>query len=203
VLVFMLGSIVACKSDRAREQREDPTAAVAATDHARAMTQAFAADLQATLLAAIEAGGPAHAIAVCKHDAPIISAKHSNEGWTLVRTSKRVRNPQNAPSPWQQAVLDDWQAQLATGAVADPATLEWSAIEGSGAEAELRYMRAIPLGGVCLGCHGPAEQLDPAVTAALAELYPDDQATGFRVGDLRGAFVVTGPAAQPPLPSAR
>jgi hypothetical protein len=39
----------------------------------------------------------------------------------------------------------------------------------------------------------PVDQLSPEVRAALAEQYPDDQATGFEVGDLRGAFIVTGP----------
>ena len=53
---------------------------------------------------------------------------------------------------------------------------------------EFRFMKAIPTGAVCLKCHGT--DLSPAVTAKLTELYPDDKATGFKEGDLRGAFVV-------------
>lgn len=34
-----------------------------------------------------------------------------------------------------------------------------------------------------------------AVTAALRERYPADRATGYRVGDLRGAFSVRVPLA--------
>jgi hypothetical protein len=41
---------------------------------------------------------------------------------------------------------------------------------------------------MCLACHG--ESLEPAVAAKLAAAYPKDQATGFRAGDLRGAFWV-------------
>ena len=37
-------------------------------------------------------------------------------------------------------------------------------------------------------CHGGT--LDPEVTAKLKELYPQDAATGFKVGDLRGAFTI-------------
>ena len=44
---------------------------------------------------------------------------------------------------------------------------------------------ALPL---CLTCHGAA--LSPDVEAALAESYPEDHATGYSAGDLRGAFVV-------------
>ncbi len=161
----------------------------AALERARGMTKTFAAELQATLLAAIEAGGPVHAIGVCKHDAPRITAAQASEGWSLSRTALRVRNPANAPSDWQRAVLERWQAQLTAGEVADPATLEWSDTSAG----EFRYMRGIALGGVCLTCHGASEQLGEGVAAALAEHYPADQATGFAVGQLRGAIVVRGP----------
>jgi hypothetical protein len=50
-------------------------------------------------------------------------------------------------------------------------------------------MKAIPTGAVCLACHG--ETIAPPIAAKINELYPQDQATGFREGDLRGAFVVT------------
>lgn len=161
----------------------------AALERARGMTKTFAAELQATLLAAIEAGGPVHAIGVCKHDAPRITAAQASEGWSLSRTALRVRNPANAASDWQRAVLERWQAQLDAGEVTDAATLEWSDTNAG----EFRYMRGIALGGVCLTCHGTSEQLGEGVAAALAEHYPADQATAFAVGQLRGAIVVRGP----------
>jgi len=43
----------------------------------------------------------------------------------------------------------------------------------------------------CLKCHG--EQLDPAVQARIKELYPDDKATGYKTGDLRGAVTIRQP----------
>ena len=53
------------------------------------------------------------------------------------------------------------------------------------------YMRAIRVGvDLCLTCHGLDDTLEPEVRHRLAELYPDDAATGFSRGDLRGAFVV-------------
>jgi hypothetical protein len=42
---------------------------------------------------------------------------------------------------------------------------------------------------MCLGCHG--KNIAPEVQAKLDELYPEDQATGFSEGDLRGAFVIS------------
>ncbi len=43
----------------------------------------------------------------------------------------------------------------------------------------------------CTVCHGT--QLAPAVQEALAARYPSDQATGYGVGELRGAFTLRKP----------
>ncbi len=44
---------------------------------------------------------------------------------------------------------------------------------------------------LCLVCHG--ETIAPAVREALVEHYPQDQAMGFKAGDLRDAFSVEWP----------
>jgi len=51
-----------------------------------------------------------------------------------------------------------------------------------------RYMKAIPTTEVCLVCHG--ETLASPLQQKLQSLYPNDQATGYRVGEIRGAFTV-------------
>ena len=50
-------------------------------------------------------------------------------------------------------------------------------------------MKAIPTAPLCLQCHG--EAIAPPVAEKITKLYPEDKATGFREGDIRGAFVVT------------
>jgi hypothetical protein len=40
----------------------------------------------------------------------------------------------------------------------------------------------------CLSCHGPREAIVPAVVSSLEARYPDDRATGYAAGDLRGAL---------------
>jgi hypothetical protein len=57
-----------------------------------------------------------------------------------------------------------------------------------------RYLRALPTVELCTQCHGPADKLSPAVTAQLKALYPDDRATGYKVGDIRGAMTLSRPA---------
>lgn len=160
-------------------------------EEARALTERFGAELKRTLLAAVEEGGPPNAIDVCRTKAPSIAESMSTDGWTIGRTAPRVRNTGNAANSWQRRGLEQLQQRLASEDGADPNALEWhEVVEADGART-LHYMRAIPMGGLCLGCHGPADGLDAAVKEQLATLYPDDQATGFAVGELRGAFVVS------------
>ena len=40
----------------------------------------------------------------------------------------------------------------------------------------------------CLKCHG--EDIDPATSAALDQLYPQDNARGYKAGQVRGAFTL-------------
>jgi hypothetical protein len=48
-------------------------------------------------------------------------------------------------------------------------------------------MKAIPTAPLCLTCHGTA--IEPRLQAELTALYPQDLATGYQAGELRGAFV--------------
>jgi hypothetical protein len=53
-------------------------------------------------------------------------------------------------------------------------------------------MKAIPTAEKpCLACHG--KEIAPKVAARLAELYPEDAATGYSAGEIRGAFTLSRP----------
>jgi len=49
---------------------------------------------------------------------------------------------------------------------------------------------------LCATCHGMT--LAPPVAEAVAARYPEDDATGFGVGELRGAFLIDWPAEPAP-----
>lgn len=160
----------------------------AQVDAAKAAIQELAGALQSELKNAIQGGGPVSAIEVCNTRAMPITHRVSDEqGLNISRVSLKNRNPANQPNAWQAAVLEDFENQKAAGQ--DVSSLAWSeTVEVDGGQ-EFRFMKAIPTGDVCLLCHGA--QLAPGVSQALAELYPEDKATGFSIGDIRGAFVVT------------
>ena len=158
----------------------------------RAAAKEFAATLQGELQAAMKAGGPVNALGVCREKAPAIAADISKaKGWRVIRTSLKSRNAKNAPDAWETKVLRDFEKRKAAGE--DPAKLEYSEMVMDGGKHEFRYMKAIVIaeGAPCLACHGG--NIAPEVTAKLKTLYPDDQATGYKTGDVRGAFSISQP----------
>jgi hypothetical protein len=155
---------------------------------AKAAIKEFAGSLQTVLKTTMQTGGPVAAIGVCNTQASPISRRVAAEhGMALSRVSLQNRNPANAPNDWQTLVLEDFEKQKVAGK--DVTTLAWSETVNAGDGQEFRFMKAIPTGAVCLNCHGT--KIAPEVSQALAGLYPEDRATGFSEGDIRGAFVVT------------
>ena len=152
----------------------------------RAAAQALGSRLMGELTAAL-ARSPAAAIDVCSDRAPQIAAEEAAaRGAELGRTAVRFRNPDHAPQAWQRRGLESLAAAL--GAGADPATLEFTEVAATDGAVERRWMKPIMTAPLCLTCHGAT--LAPEVAAAVEARYPDDTATGFAAGDLRGAFYV-------------
>ncbi len=121
---------------------------------------------------AIQSGGPVSAIDVCHTRAPAIATQVSSEqGVQIGRTSHKLRNGSNTGPSWMQAVVEEQ--------VAEPRAF-------ADAEGELAIAYPIMLENGCVICHGQPDQIAPAVREAIAVQYPDDQATGFAPGDLRG-----------------
>ncbi len=172
-----------------------PAPAPADVQACRAACQALGSRLMAALGKALKEGGPAGAIGVCRDQAPALAAEVSRDnGCTIRRTSLKIRNPKNVPDAWERHVLETFAKEAARGK--DPASLEYAEVVHEEGVPVLRYMKAITVGEPCLACHG--QNLAPAVSAALLASYPGDKATGYKKGDLRGAFSVSKPLAAAP-----
>ena len=142
---------------------------------------------------AVAAKGVAGAIPVCKELAPaLIREKRAETGWGIRRVSLKARNPERGtPDLWEARQLADFDIRAANGD--KPETLEKSEIVTIDGKQVFRYMKALPVSEVCLKCHGPADALDAGLKAELASSYPHDRATGYRVGEVRGALTVKRP----------
>ncbi len=140
------------------------------------------------LSAALKEGGPNKAIEVCHTKAPQAGAKVADKtGFKVGRTSLKPRNPQNAPDAWEEGVLKKFEERKAAGE--NPQNLEYHEVIEKDGQRQVRYMKAVPTVELCVACHGT--DIAPDIQAKLKELYPEDKATGFQVGELRGAFTLT------------
>jgi hypothetical protein len=163
-------------------------------DTARSAASGLGSQLVQELQAAIAEGGPVNGVDVCRLRAPAIadtvsttSADDSPYSTVDVgRTALRVRNPSNRPDEWQEKVLEDFRQRLADGEAAGSVEA-WTVAE-IGDRRVGRWMKAIPTQPICLTCHG--DDLGEDLAATIEAAYPEDRATGFSAGELRGAFTV-------------
>jgi hypothetical protein len=148
-------------------------------------TNALASEMMGELMAALDEGGPAGGIRVCREKAPSVAARVSETyGVGIGRTANMLRNPEN--------VAPEWATPYVEAMVEDPTWV-------GGPDGELGALLPIRLKAECQMCHGPAETIDPDVMAAIQEVYPDDQAVGFSEGDLRGWFWIEAPPGEPEM----
>lgn len=153
----------------------------------RGAIKALATELKTALKSTMKSEGPLKAISVCNTEAPRLTQKVSTQkGMEVGRTSLKTRNPLNAPDPWELSVLEQFEHRKAEGEALN--TIEYSEITRHNGNQVFRYMKAIPTDDVCLTCHG--EAIPDNLSAELKKLYPNDRATGFKKGDIRGAFTV-------------
>lgn len=141
----------------------------------------------------VVAKGAVDAIPVCKDKAPqLIKEQSDKTGWQMHRVSLKTRNPERgAPDVWEARQLADFNIRATNGE--KPDTLEAGEIVSENGKQVYRYMKAIPVGEVCLACHGAREGLDAALKDQLARSYPHDRAVDYQLGQIRGALSVRRP----------
>lgn len=149
---------------------------------AEALTMRFQSELQGALSTAMAESGPVGAIGVCQSTAPAIAQNLSQEsGLSVSRVARRNRNEGNAIGNG----LEPLYAELEKMPSEDGAP---TAVHRRFGDRQV-YLRAIPMQEQpCAACHG--NNIAPEVRAAIDQLYPEDLATGFEAGELRGAFLV-------------
>lgn len=157
---------------------------------ARAMIGEFAKELKGEFQNALKKGGPTEAIFVCSTKAPAIANKISRQtGWMVRRVSLKTRNPQDLPDEFERINLQIF----ASSAQEKDRQGEIAQIVEAGEGKEFRYMKVIKIAKPCLTCHGPLDKISPEIKDMLRKNYPHDRATGYKAGDVRGAFSVRMP----------
>lgn len=162
-------------------------------EESRAVAVPFLKQLATENRKAISEGGAESAIKVCKEIAPRMAGDTSRlNGWKLTRVSLKVRNPLlGTPDAWEQEKLLAFESLAAKGEKTE--SMEVSEIVQEPAGKFFRYVKAIAMQPGCIACHGNANQIPANIKSLLTEEYPHDKATGYSVGQLRGAVSIKRP----------
>ena len=166
-------------ADRAREIGEE--AALALAD-----------ELFGQLSAELEARGPVGALEFCSAEALPATGRVAAalaDGLDIKRTTFLYRNPENEPDEEENDVLKYFERAY----VLETNPPDYLVQKVS--DREYRYYKPLVVVPPCLACHGDPDQMAPELTAKLAELYPEDHATGYEAGNFRGVIRVSIPAA--------
>jgi len=153
----------------------------------------FLNELGAAMKREMTKGGPVEAVKVCAELAPEIAGRLSRErGWRVTRVGARVRNPLlGMPDAWEQKVLAEFAERAANGEAFSAMT--HSEVVAKPGGQYYRFMKPIAVQPQCLLCHGPSEQIPESIRTMLSRQYPFDAATGYKVGELRGAVTIKQP----------
>lgn len=141
--------------------------------------------LKFSLMRAMGERGPTHAVEFCNAQALSLTASFSKKYDTEVkRTSDRLRNPANSPNQLESAVIADYRAEQAEGKALVPKVV----IDAKGRKV---FFAPIFTAAPCLVCHGNEANMDEALRERLTTLYPEDNAKGFGIDELRGIWSIT------------
>ena len=150
----------------------------------------IASNAQAILLQnvsqAMKAGGVINAVNFCSENAiPLTDSISTLHAKSIQRLSDRNRNPINAlKSGIDQKAWAEIRASMTDSTKAKHLILQ--------EENSVYYYKAISIAmPTCLKCHGDQTvDIDPKALKIINEKYPEDKATGYKMGDLRGLWKI-------------
>jgi len=153
--------------------------------------------LSSNLQTAIQSGGISNALPFCSLAAsPLTAGMAEKHGVTLKRITHKARNPASKANETELAVLKSFEATLAAGATTNPpAPFATNLVAG-----QATFFAPIVIANeLCLKCHGkPGQDISAENRTVIQKHYPQDEAIGFQLGQLRGAWRIDFPLAMLP-----
>jgi hypothetical protein len=151
--------------------------------------RAFAV-LSTELSRAINAGGVPSALDYCKLNAyPLLDSISRANNALIKRTSFKLRNPNNIAGPEEERILRTYESAINENGDVDYKEFRPRLMDGGD---HWSFYAPITLrNAVCLKCHGKIGlDIKNEDYAKIRELYPQDKANGYALGDLRGIWSI-------------
>ena len=156
-----------------------------ATQKGDEVSQTTQTVLASKLKQVIESEGIPHALKYCNVNAyPIVDSLEKAYKISIKRASIKTRNPEDAPTPVEASIIDQYLDEIERG--------ETPGVVIKTEEKDILYFKPIILSAaLCLRCHGQigTDILNEHHTI-IENLYPEDNATGHKMGDLRGIWSI-------------
>lgn len=124
--------------------------------------------------------GVVEAVPFCHANVKSIAKKAAQtkvERYEFGRTSHKVRNKENSPQPWAEEYLKEF-------AGSKKGDIKKDYIVHKLDSGKRIFMEPLYVEAKCLLCHG--ENVSSNVKDKIQQLYPQDKATGFKLGEFRG-----------------
>ncbi len=133
----------------------------------------------------MEASGPVKTLEFCSLHALSMTDEIAKENGTQIkRLTLKERNPVNAAEGDDKALLQQWEHMLAQGQALPSHELKRLP------NGTVAYYKPLLINNeACLKCHGDIAK-DSPLGQAITSTYPEDKATGYKMGDLRGMIKV-------------
>lgn len=188
LMITIILLIAGCQYSGGEPAAKTSTDPVDYRQRGAAIGQKLTGTLMSHLARQIETHGPAGAVEYCSLQAlPLTDSIARAEKVQIKRVSHRPRNPQNAANERELALIEKYREEMADGQALEPHLRK--------TENEVQFYAPIVLSmPTCLKCHGqPGADIDSATRQVLQQRYPEDRATGFSLGEIRGLLVVNFP----------
>ena len=143
-------------------------------------------ELSTTLTNRMKSGGLVESVEFCNIAAlPITKHMSDTYGVAIKRTSLKIRNSLNKPSEDEILILKEFQVNLDRDIPLEPVVQ----LDQKG---DPSYYAPILVEKKCLICHGTLDQeLSRSADSIIKSYYPNDLATAYQEGDLRGMWSIS------------
>lgn len=179
-VIIILSSAVACTNSLSTKEKNEYIT------KGKEVTQASFKELSDQLNAQMKDGGPAQAIPFCNVQAlPITHLLEEKFNVTIKRTSDKLRSSKNKPTKRELEIIQEYKSSLANKKKLAPLV----ELDNNN---KRHFYAPIILKANCTVCHGKLhENINTKTDSIMKSFYPNDKATGYVEGDVRGIWSIT------------
>jgi hypothetical protein len=184
LLLLVVSGLLSCQTS-SQKNRISPEEQSAYISKGKNITMRSFRAFSKEVMNALNEGGVQHAVGYCHQQAgSLIDSLEKVNQVKISRVSDKYRNPKNKPGLLDMTVIETYQEQLSKGEELQ------SHLEITRDEVVF-YSPILILNPVCLNCHGETgSSLETGNFEYIKSLYPEDLATGYKLGDLRGVWKI-------------